>query len=102
MLREAGIPFAVESYQRLRKDGPLRNVTVRFLFFDDEEVLRDDIDHPNRFRWVFRSNRPIIFRPYHTPDDRPEAVERKTLDMISRIIYRAVKIFDAYAGAGRV
>ncbi len=57
-------------------------------------MLRDYVDHPNRWRWLIPWFRPIIFRTYHGPGDRARTVDPAAIDMVARVVRRVVAIAD--------
>jgi len=70
------------------------SVGVTVLPKSDESILREYIANPNAFKWIRKSNRPVLFQTYHSPEDLPTTVEPKALDMTSRIMVETVKQFD--------
>ncbi len=89
-----GIVPRFSSDHRVFADNGVPAVGVTVIPRADEKVLRDYISHPNRFKWVLRALRPIIFKTYHTAEDRPETISREALGMISRVIFRMVKLLE--------
>ena len=86
------------SDHRVFADAGLPAVGVTVLPKPDEAVLREYVDNPNSFKWIFRFLRPTIFQTYHVPEDRPDTVQAEALEMTARIIFQTVKAFDRLAG----
>ena len=75
-------------------DAGLPAVGITVLPQEDEAVLRDYVDHPDRWRWLIPWFRPIIFRTYHGPGDRARTVDPAAIDMVARVVRRVVAIVD--------
>ncbi len=73
-------------------------VGVTVLPREDENTLRDYIDNPNSFKWLFPFLRPTIFRTYHTKDDRADTIDGSALAMTARILTTAIVNFDKLSG----
>ena len=66
---------------------------------DDEAVLRDYVDHPDRLKWLIPWLRPRIFQSYHNIHDAPDTIEPRAIDMTARVAAATAVIFDRLIGA---
>ena len=73
-------------------------VGVTVLPRDDENTLRRYVDNPDSPLWLIKFLRPIIFRTYHTPDDKPDTIEPAALEMTARLMVETVRVLDAGVG----
>ncbi|MHA1598217.1 MAG: M28 family metallopeptidase [Alphaproteobacteria bacterium] len=86
------------SDHRAFSDKGIAAVGVTVLPRDDEATLRRYVDNPDNPLWLINFLRPVIFRTYHTPNDKPDTIEPAALDMTTRLMVETVRVLDNGVG----
>ena len=84
------VPRFASDHRRFAERGvPAVGLTV--LPRRDETRLREFVFRPGAPKWAERANRPYVFRLYHSPEDRSEALQEGAIRLMAEVIRRAVR-----------